>query len=73
MKNGHSLLFLDSLQSVYGLLDVLPVPDGSIHRFQVPGDDPGRLNGWYLLFPEPIAKGCFGSPKAAGVYIGEVL
>lgn len=73
MKNGHSLLFLDELQTVYGLLGFLPVPDGKIHRFHVPGDKPGSLKGWYLLFAEPIATGCFGSPKAGGVYTGEVL
>lgn len=73
MKSGHSLLFLDELQSVYGPLHFRPVPDGNIHRFHVPSDKPGSLNGWYLLFVEPIAKGCFGSPKAGGVYIGEVL
>lgn len=73
MKSGHFLLFLDALQAVYGLLDFLPVPDGNIHRFHVPGDEPGSLNGWYLLFAEPITTGCFGSPNAGGVYFGEVL
>ncbi|WP_442967243.1 hypothetical protein [Pseudomonas sp. WJP1] len=73
MKNGHSLLFLDALQAVYGPLDCLPVPDGKIHRFHVPGDEPGSLSGWYLMFADPIVTGCFGSPKAGGVYVGEVL
>ncbi|MHC8341243.1 hypothetical protein [Pseudomonas sp. HLT2-19-2] len=73
MKNAHSLLFLDELQSAYGSLDFLPVPDGNINRFHVPGDKPGSLNGWYLLFADPVAEGCFGSLKAGGVYIGEVL
>lgn len=73
MKSGHSLSFLDALQAVYGPLDCVPVPDGKPHRFDVPGDEPGSLSGWYLLFAEPVASGCFGSPKTAGVYIGEVL
>ncbi|MFU2330202.1 hypothetical protein [Pseudomonas sp. NFX98] len=73
MKNGHSLLFLDVLQAAYGPLDCVPVPDGKPHHFHVPGDEPGSLSGWYLLFVDPVAKGCFGSLKAGGVYIGEVL
>lgn len=73
MKNAHSLLFLDELQTAYGSLDFLPVPDGNIHRFHVPGDKSGSLNGWYLLSTDPVAEGCFGSQKAGGVYSGEVL
>lgn len=73
MNNGYSLLFLDELQSAYGSLDFLPLPDGNIHRFHVPGDKPGSQNGWYLLSSDPVDKGCFGSLKAGGVYTGEVL
>ena len=56
--------FCDAMQAVYGPLDWLPVPEGTIHRFHVPGDKPGTLNGWYLLFADAIASGCFGSWKA---------
>jgi putative DNA primase/helicase len=56
--------FLDALQADYGLLDLLPIPDGAIHRFHVPGDRQGSLNGWYLLFLDGIASGCFGSWRA---------
>ncbi len=49
---------------VFGPLDLLPEPDGAIHRFHVPGDKQGSLNGWYLLFLDGIASGCFGSWKA---------
>jgi putative DNA primase/helicase len=73
MKNDHSLMFLAALQAVFGLLDCLPVPDGNIHRFHVPGDKPGSLNGWYLLFADRNVTGCFGSRKAGGVYFGEVF
>ena len=38
--------------------------DGGIHRFHVPGDKAGALNGWYVLFADGIASGCFGSWKA---------
>ncbi|MDG9926543.1 MULTISPECIES: toprim domain-containing protein [unclassified Pseudomonas] len=58
------LVFRDELQSVFGRLDWLPVADGSIHRFHVPGDRTGTENGWYVLFADGIASGCFGSWKA---------
>lgn len=61
-----TILFRNALQSVYGLLDWLPVPDGAIHRFCVPDDKPGTLNGWYVLYPDGIASGAFGSWKTGG-------
>lgn len=59
-----AILFRDALQGVYGRLDWAPVADGAIHRFHVPGDRAGTENGWYALFSEGIAAGCFGSWKA---------
>lgn len=59
-----TILFRDALQSFYGPLDWLPVPDGAIHRFRVPDDKPGSLNGWYCLFADGIASGAFGSWKS---------
>jgi putative DNA primase/helicase len=56
--------FRDALQTAYGPLDWLPEPDGTIRRFHVAGDKQGSLNGWYLLFLDGIASGCFGSWKA---------
>ncbi|EXF95600.1 topoisomerase [Pseudomonas fluorescens HK44] len=61
-----TILFRDALQSVYGPLDWLPIPDGTIHRFRVPDDKPGTLNGWYVLHLDGIASGAFGSWKAGG-------
>ena len=58
------IAFRDAIQAEFGPLDWLPIADGSIHRFHVPGDKPGTLNGWYLLFADGIAPGCFGSWKA---------
>ena len=60
------ILFRDALQSAYGPLDWLPVDDGGIHRFHVPGDKPNTLNGWYCLFADGIASGAFGSWKTGG-------
>jgi putative DNA primase/helicase len=57
-------LFRDALQSTFGPLNWRPIADGSIHRFRVPEDKPGTLNGWYLLFVDGIASGAFGSWKA---------
>ena len=61
-----AILFRDALQAVYGQLDWLPVADGTIHRFRVPEDKPGSLNGWYVLYLDGIASGAFGSWKAGG-------
>lgn len=63
-----TILFRDALQTVYGPLDWLPVPDGDIHRFRVPDDKPGTLNGWYVLYLDGIASGAFGSWKAGGTH-----
>ncbi|GAB7527785.1 hypothetical protein PS3A_01900 [Pseudomonas sp. 3A(2025)] len=58
-----TVLFRETLQSAFGPLDWVPLGDGEIHRFHVPGDKPGRLNGWYVLFIDSIAAGAFGSWK----------
>ncbi|SFQ07891.1 toprim domain-containing protein [Pseudomonas borbori] len=58
--------YRDALQAHYGPLDWHPIPDGIIHRFRVPGDKPGTLNGAYQLFPDGIASGWFGTWKNAG-------
>lgn len=58
--------FLDAMQSHYGPLDCLPIPDGNIHRVRVPGDKPGTLNGAYQLFSDGIASGWFGTWKDGG-------
>ena len=57
--------FRDAMQSTFGPLDWLPIADGSIRRFHVLGDKAGTLNGWYLLFADGIASGCYGSWKAS--------
>lgn len=61
-----TILFRDALQSIYGPLDWLPLPDGAIHRFHVPDDKAGTLNGWYVLYLDGIASGAFGSWKTNG-------
>ncbi|KWR74860.1 toprim domain-containing protein [Pseudomonas sp. PI1] len=55
--------FRESLQGVFGRLDWLPLADGEIHRFYVPGDRQGSRNGWYVLFADVLAAGAFGSWK----------
>lgn len=59
-----TLLFRNAIQDAYGPLDWLPIPDGQIHRFHVPKDKDGTLNGWYVLHLDGIASGAFGSWKA---------
>lgn len=58
--------FRAELAATFGLLDWLPIPDGQIHRFHVPGDRAGSRNGWYCLHLDGIASGAFGSWKAGG-------
>jgi putative DNA primase/helicase len=58
------IAFRGALQAHYGPLDWLPITDGIIRRFHVPGDKPGTHNGWYLAFADAIPYGCFGSWKA---------
>ncbi len=60
--------FRDALQASYGPLDWLPVADGTIRRFHVPGDKTGTCNGWYVLHLDGIAAGAYGSWKDAGTW-----
>ena len=62
------IAFRDAMQAHYGTLDWLPIADGIIRRFHVPGDKPGTHNGWYLAFADAIPSGCFGSWKAGSAY-----
>lgn len=58
--------FHEALQDAYGFLPFVPVPDGCIHRFHVPGDKAGSLAGWYVLYGGDISSGAFGSWKQGG-------
>ncbi|MEZ4601346.1 MAG: AAA family ATPase [Syntrophotaleaceae bacterium] len=40
--------------------------DGARHRFHVPGDSPGKKNGWYILYPDGLPAGVFGTWKEGG-------
>lgn len=62
------IAFRDAMQSTFGLLDWLPIADGTLHRFHVPGDKAGTFNGWYVLHLDGIAAGAFGSWKDAGTW-----
>lgn len=57
------ILFRDAMQGVFGQLNLLPIADGTIHRFHVPSDRAGSKNGWYVLYLDGIASGAFGSWK----------
>ncbi len=39
------------------------IADGQLHRFYVSGDRKGTRNGWYILYPDHILSGAFGSWK----------
>ncbi|MBC7197707.1 MAG: toprim domain-containing protein [Pseudomonas balearica] len=62
------LAFRDALQATFGPLDWLPVADGTIRRFHVPGDRAGSNNGWYVLYLDGIASGAFGSWRAGACH-----
>lgn len=63
------LLFRAAMEAVFGSLESLPVGDGRIHRFHVPGDRPGSRNGWYLLHADARPVGCFGSWRTGGCHV----
>jgi len=44
------------------------VPDAKIHRFHVPGDNPGSKNGWYILFGDGLPAGAYGSWKTGKTF-----
>jgi len=58
--------FQEEIRGKLGPVDVLPVPDGGVHRFHVPGDRAGSKNGWYVLHADSadLAYGAFGSWKS---------
>lgn len=60
--------FRDALQASYGPLEWVPVPDGTLRRFHVPGDKDGTCNGWYVLHLDGIAAGAYGTWKDAGTW-----
>ncbi len=62
------IAFRDVMQNTFGLLDWLPIADGSIQRFHVPGDKTGTFNGWYVLYLDGIASGAFGSWKTGSAH-----
>ncbi|SDT97861.1 putative DNA primase/helicase [Pseudomonas pohangensis] len=64
--NNPEIQFRDAMQVTLGPLDLLPVPDSNIHRFHVPGDKAGTVNGWYILHADRIAVGVYGSWRAGG-------
>lgn len=56
--------FLHEMQAILGPISFNPIPDGAIHRFQIPGDRAGSRNGWYVLYGDGVPSGAFGSWKA---------
>lgn len=56
--------FLEAMRSGLGQVEINPVADGVLHRFHVPGDRAGSVNGWYVLHADGIASGAFGTWKA---------
>jgi len=55
-----SLQYLDAMRQVGIEPDCPIIPDGKLHRFRDWLDKPGKLNGWYVLFPDYPPAGAFG-------------
>lgn len=60
--------FEQALISSFFLADSSSLPavtaDGSVHRFHIPEDSPGTLNGWYVLhLSDSSSYGAYGSWK----------
>lgn len=70
-SSAHSInpeaAFAEAMAAHFGALDFVPVADGQIHRFRVPGDKRGTLNGWYLLHSDGKPAGVFASWKGEPV------
>lgn len=64
--NDAIILFRDAFHAAYGPLDLLPEPDGAIHRFRVAEDKPGPLDGRYVFYLDGIASGALDSCKTGG-------
>ncbi len=56
-------MFAKVLQETFGQLGWMPIADGRIHRFYVPGDSRGTRNGWYRLFLDGIPTAVYGTWK----------
>ncbi len=67
-SQSPELSFLEAMRSTFGNLGFVPAADSILHRFHVPGDKSGTLNGWYVLFADGIASGHFGSWKVGVVH-----
>jgi putative DNA primase/helicase len=61
VRDDSAICFHRELVNAFGHLDWIPIPDGQIHRFYVPGDRIGTKNGWYVLFCDGRPAGVFGS------------
>lgn len=59
--NDALIEFRNALEKNFGYLDWMPIADGNIHRFHVPGDKLGSRNGWYVMYTNIIPAGAFGS------------
>lgn len=44
------------------------IADGQIHRFHIIGDKPNTSNGWYVLYPDAIPSGAYGSWKTGASF-----
>lgn len=63
--NTHDAIleFNNTVLTAFGLCEFSLMADGEIHRFHVPGDKRGTVNGWYFLNINGWPHGMYGSWK----------
>lgn len=52
--------FLSAMRQAGFEPDCSIIADGRLHHFRDWLDKPETLDGWYVLFPAPLASGAFG-------------
>lgn len=63
INSDPAIAFQSAMADAGIVINEIPIADGELHRFKVADDKNGSLNGWYVLFGDNNAKGCFGSWK----------
>ncbi|WP_426344241.1 DUF927 domain-containing protein [Pseudoduganella sp. R-32] len=51
----------------FGLAPNEVIADGVIHRFDAPGERPGKRSGWYVLYADALPAGSFGDWRTGAV------
>ncbi len=64
MRINIDQLFRAAMTSKGIINDGVIIADGKLHRFHIEGDKPKNKNGWFVLYPDGLPSGAFGSWKS---------